>query len=277
MEDSTIRLLVIDDDEDRQNIIKSYLTEEIYSIEFAKNWESGLDRLSNTEFDLVILCNRLENVRNDAVWFFRQLEKSLSDKMEIPLLISIATGADVTEIQRLLKGKRFGFLNKDLIDYVYNLEWAIINFFPRIFNYYKVKIQKSFDNAREAKDIATDLKKNVKSVDNKINTNSKRIDTNKKAFKSLNNKLKTYVRWENIAETLGILVGAFSLAIGIIVTIISIFFNQQITVNDFGISVIPLLVVFALVISSTWLLSYIIYKKRILKKVEDKLREHSDD
>jgi hypothetical protein len=42
-------------------------------------------------------------------------------------------------------------------------------------------------------------------------------------------------------------------------------------VNNFGISVIPLFVVFALVILSTWLISYIIYKKRILKKIEDKL------
>src|ERR1700676_634704 len=57
------KILIVEDDRELLNVIKSWLTGEQYSVEAASNGTEGLDLLRFYQFDLVILDLHLPGIR----------------------------------------------------------------------------------------------------------------------------------------------------------------------------------------------------------------------
>ena len=82
------RILVVDDDLDTQNLVKTLLEIEGYEVHTAENGEDALTTVSTTTIDLVILDVRLPGI--DGYEVCRRL-KSQPDSRSIPVLMYSAS------------------------------------------------------------------------------------------------------------------------------------------------------------------------------------------
>lgn len=245
-----IKLLIIENDEGKISQIKKILGEDFYSFDYAKDWQVGLKKISANEYDIVILSFKYPGIKNESPWFFKKIESEQPDKLNIPYVIFKTSRDDDEFVSNILKGKNFYYINKDKIDYQYEIDWAIINVAPKAF----YKYREMADKYKTAADIINENKEVIQNLDNK----QKHIE-------------ESFVSWKSIAETLGIMVGAFSLTVGITIAIISLLFQQTMVVNDFGISLLPLIVIFVVIIVASVALTYLFFKKRLKKLIESEI------
>jgi CheY-like chemotaxis protein len=245
-----IKLLIIENDEGKIGQLKKILGEDFYSFDYAKDWQVGLKKISANEYDIVILSFKYPGMKNESPWFFKKIESEQPDKLNIPYVIFKTSRDDDEFVSNVLKGKNFYYINKDKIDYHYEIEWAIINVAPKAFYRYR----DITDNYKAASEIINNNKEMIQNLDNK----QKNIED-------------SFVSWRSIAETLGIMVGAFSLTVGITIAIISLLFQQSMVVNDFGISLLPLIVIVVVIIVASVGLTYLFFKKKAKRIIEKEM------
>lgn len=77
------RILIVDDDENLVNLFQTILNEEGYLVDTATTGLQALEKAKNTEFHLVVLDIKLQDIMGDEV--ARELKK-LNDKIGIVLI-----------------------------------------------------------------------------------------------------------------------------------------------------------------------------------------------
>ena len=262
---SNLKLLIIEDDEYRIDRIKNLLGEEFYSFDYAKNWDMGFEKISTHEYDIIILRAKLSHTREDAAWLLKKIEREIPEKLNIRyIFFGTSKWIDKSKVvKEILTGREFYFINEDNIDCLYELEWAVINLAPKVF----FKYRKILDSLKSQSEGVNENKKRIENLINEQNTFQKYFRDEQKQMKG------TFISWENILETVGVLVGAFSVAIGVTIAIILALFNQSIVVNDFGISLLALLIIFIIVIIGSVGFSYLLFKRKAKEIVKEAFRE----
>ncbi len=289
MEEKKVKLLIINDNEGRVDLIRRHLSNTIYSIAFEVDWENGLEKVKAIEYNLIILNDRLENEKNDAAWFLKQLENDAPEKLEIPFLVSAAANYDVGKIENILKGKRFKFIDKDKDNETYRceMEWAIINLVPRVFYIYREKIKDALSLGKKHQGKIGDLRKKIESSNKNNNVAidsfsqinkelSYKVDENKREIEGIQKdqvEIKDkYVQWKDIIQTLSILVAVFTLAMGLILSIIMLFFDQPIEVNVCGEKLLPVLTFSGFVLAIWGFIPYFLFKRSVNKIIENRAK-----
>ena len=230
-----LKLLIIENDDIKIDEIKNLLGDKFYSSDVEKDLQKGFEKVSD-QYNVVISSIRLPNAKLDASELLKEFEKDETDKLDIPYIF-FRTRGDVEEckkIERILSGKKFCFIDKDNLDYVYELEWAILNLVPKVFYNYRKDIKDSIKLYDQTQQNVKGIEKRISDINNNKIAIEKLNDENKSRMKEIENnrdeieKLsleqneikQKYVQWRNITESLGIMVGAFSLVVGIIVSLI---------------------------------------------------------
>lgn len=283
MEEKKVRLLVIESDEDRVSIIKGTLEKNSFSITSAHNWEKGLNEILNNEYDIVLLSNRLSSTKNDVFWFLEKVEESDKKKLDLPFLISISPRDNLKKIEETLRGKKFKFIDKESINYIYNLEWAVANLVPKAFYLYTSNIKRALSFYKRTKIIVENIEKrsqdiegikdSVKKLIDENEMNSKVIIENQNEIGDLIEDKKNYVKWRDITESLGTLVGAFSLVIGIIISLILLLSKDLSDLSKLKIHPIQILSIL-FIISLIWgLMHFRYFKKKSTKMIEEEIEK----
>lgn len=266
-----LKLLIMESDEGRIDLIKIYLNKEFYSVDFAINCQDGLQKMKNenNKYDIIILSIGSTNEK-DVNQFFVSLRTFHTDRYSMPFIISKANEDEAEEVKNNLSGKRYLFINKYSKDYISELEWAILNLKPVVFSKYKEKIELSDATLTRMESILDTLKNKINRCLEVTAINDKKVN----AFdKEIERTEKKYVKWPDIIETLGILIGAFSLTMGIIFFVIILFFQENIKGKDFDICFIHLIMVFVVVVLMTSYLSYLFFRKRADRIIENKVNK----
>lgn len=245
----SLKLLIVDSDKDRTDLIRSHLGEEFYSIDLAQNWEDGLDKIFINEYNVIILSIRLSNTKKDASWFLSELEKKHWEKAA-PFIVSISRQDD---IEALKDFPNTIYLNKNSRDFLCELEWAIINLVPKAFYRY-----------REVLD-------SVKREALIIKKNESNIQVLEKQLKEMDKK---FINKESITETLGIFVAAFSLSIGLIVSLILLFFEKEIKSSGSGIYVWHIFIAFVVLVIGCSIFLYFKLEKKMKVMIREELSDH---
>jgi two-component system response regulator CpxR len=93
-----MRILVIDDDVELAALLREYLEREGFTVEFAHDGRSGLERAQNGAFDLVVLDVMLPGLDGFEIL------KRLRQTSRVPVLMLTARGEDVDRIVGLELG-----------------------------------------------------------------------------------------------------------------------------------------------------------------------------
>jgi response regulator RpfG family c-di-GMP phosphodiesterase len=255
-------ILLIERDKDNIEGIKNFLGKEFYSIDPIRNWDDGLKKILANEYDIIILRKKLAGTKKDASWLLENLIKKRSDRLNSSFLISKGFSDNLESIKEILKGKKFSIINQDSKNYLYELEWSIINLVPQVFYHYRKKMEKSLDFYQKSQKIAENLENKIQNIDD-LGDEQEKIKTN-------------YVQWRNIAESLGTLVGAFSLVTGIIISLILLVSNQAMKLSEIKLSIVQIISIFFL-ISLIWgfilLLYFRLRSRKIIENKTEKIFE----
>ncbi len=260
-----LKVLIIESDMNRVEKMKTILGEEFYSFDEAQDLKSGFKKISQREYDIIISSIRLPNSKEDASKFLERFETKEPDKLKIPyIFFKTSRDEKVCEnIKGILSMKKTHFINKDYIDYLYELEWAILKLVPKIFYNYRKSIDQSLEEFKKTKEIAENLEKKTENIQD--------LHDEQEEIK------KNYVQWKNIAESLGTLVGAFSLVMGIIISLVLLLSNKSFKLSEIKLYYIHVLVILFL-ISLIWgfiLLLYFKLRSKIF--IEKKTRRYIED
>ncbi|MDQ1355494.1 MAG: hypothetical protein QG657_5804 [Acidobacteriota bacterium] len=261
-----IQLLIIEEDEGRIDQIQRTLTEEIYKIEISVTWEDALQKISSSDFDLIMCSNRIAN--REVTWFLDELVQTYPNKLNLPFIICRTTENIRNEVERVFLGRRFQWIDKESADYVYELEWLIMGFSPRIFNSYRRRLDESINGFKDARALIDLKTREIERIQKKlkvINENSGEIQKIK----------KEYMRRKDIIETLILMVSAFTMATGFIFSAMIIFFKGSI--ETVCIPVLPILVLFGFCLLFWGYLPYLLFKKSAKKIAKEKTDEIIDE
>jgi len=257
-----LNILVIDGGDSGETPITEHLIDEVYRIEIANNWEAAFKKISGEDFQLVICTFRLAN--KYVTWFLKELEQKNPKLLNIPFIISAAANDDRAEAEKILAGKRLKWLEKDSTDYVYELEWQIINFFPKIFHVFKKRLSESLEASIKVADFADKLK----GLQDRIEKREKQADDLADDQETIKEK---YIKWESIAEIVGLMVGSITLAIAVAVGLITILVDKKMMASSFQFPLVWLLVIFAVEIIFTFLICYWVFSRRFQRTMEERI------
>ncbi len=269
----SLNILIIESDGGRTKLIKTFLTKEIYSPDFENNWEEALVKVKSEEkgYDVIILSvGKPETLQEDLQLqtFLRSPELHTQGTAFIVLK---AEGYEAGALEEILSGKNLKIINKDETDFCNQLDWAILSLKPKIFPEYLKKIEAGYRGGEKVKEIEGDLKKRAEqAVKNK--------DTIKRLRKDLLKMQDSHISWKSIAESLGILVGAFSLAVSIVIALIFLFLQEKVK-GGIQFSFIQLTVAFFLFLilwEGTFLLVMKNKAKKLIRKWVDEQIDESD-
>lgn len=183
--------------------------------------------------------------------------------MDLPFIICQTSSEIRNEVERILSGKRFKWIDKESTDYVYELEWLIMVFFPRIFNIYRKRLDESIKDFKDAKESINSKTQQIEQSKNDITT----LTEEQKTIKS------TYIKTENIFEMAGLLVGGITIAIALAVGLIAILFDKKLIGMDFKFPLVALLSIIAFEIIFTFVLCYKVFSRRSQKTIEERIDE----
>jgi len=259
-----LNILVIDGGDSGETPITEHLIDEVYRIEIANNWEAAFKKISGEDFQLVICTFRLAN--KYVTWFLKELEQKNPKLLNIPFIISAAANDDRAEAEKILAGKRLKWIDKDSADYVYELEWQIINLFPKLFHVFKKRLSESLEASTKVADFANKLK----GLQYRIEKREKQADD----LADDQEKIKgEYIRKEDLLETLVLMISAFTLVTGLIFAGMMTFFGSAIKKMD-NIPLLPVLAIFGLCLLLWGFLPYLLFKRRAQKILDTALNKY---
>lgn len=263
-----LQILIIEADKDRIDEIQKVLTDEMYKIETSATWDDALQKISCSNFNLIVSSNRIAN--GDVSLFLDRLVRTNPNKLNLPFIICRTSPDIQNEVERILSGKRLKWIDKESTDFIYELEWLIMDFFPRIFSIYRRRLHESINGFKDAIAI---IDSNARQLE-ESKTDIKQISAEINDVKEEQETIKgTYIKTESIFEMTGLMVGGITLAIALAVGLITILFDKKLIGIDFELPLVRLLIIIALEIIFTFVVCYLTFSRRSQKIIEDKVKK----
>ncbi|MCK4766251.1 MAG: hypothetical protein KAW12_28915 [Candidatus Aminicenantes bacterium] len=144
----------------------------------------------------------------------------------------------------------------------------VINLEPGIFSEYKKRIIAGRTSSQQIQDFEEKIEKRV----NEAEKNSKTIIAELK--KNIDKMKESHISWKSIAETLGIFVGAISLSVGVIISLIFFFLKEKAKVINIEFSFFQSLVVFIIFLVLWEALFLLIFKNRAVKIIKREVEDY---
>ena len=178
MENKTIHILIVDDDDRIRDLLKDYLTKNEYIVSTAENADNAKEKLNFLKFDIIILDVMMPGQNG------YELTKEIKKNMRIPVILLTAKG----EVENRIKGLELGA--DDYISKPFEPKELLLRIKNIIKNYNKI----DFNRKYLIGNTEIDLNKMIISLDGirkKINNSEKKV-----LVEMLSNPGKTFSRDE---------------------------------------------------------------------------------
>ena len=249
-----LHILIVEKDRDTSTRIQEHLGKEFYQIECVDSIVNALEKTSDNDYHLVhINLDYQFKVKNNP---------NLRD-FRVPMIIGLSSTSppDLLDDIRdeVAKPEDILHVYKDCEDYLYKLEWAILNLFPKVFYWYRRKIDESHRLAPEIIKKSQNLEENL--------SNIKDIEEDQKSFK------EKYISWKSFGEMLAIIMTLFVFATSLIVTLVADQKYKGLSINFCILSNFQAIWVFIFILTIfSCMLSFLIITF-IKRKFEDKVEK----
>ena len=185
MENKNLHILIVDDDDRIRNLLKDYLTENLYIVSTAEDAKEAKEKLNFIKFDVIILDVMMPG--QDGYDLTRDIKK----KLNVPIILLTAKG----EVENRIKGLEIGA--EDYIGKPFEPKELLLRIRNVIKNRNRID-QNSKHNVGQAEIDLNKMIISLKSKIKKINNSEKKV-----LFEMLSNPGKTYSR-EEIGKISGI-------------------------------------------------------------------------
>jgi CheY-like chemotaxis protein len=249
-----LHILIVEKDKDTFTRIQEHLGEEFYQIECVDSIGNALKKISDQEYHLVHI--------NLDYQFKLENNPGLRD-FRIPMIIGLSNTSSPNLLnnirEKVAKPEKVLHVHKDCEDYLYKLEWAILNLFPKVFYWYRKRIDESYRLAPEVIKKSQNLEENL--------ANIKDIEEDQKSFK------ERYISWKSFGEMLAIIMTLFVFATSLIVTLVADQKYQGLSIKYCILSNFQAIWVFIFILTIFSCMLSFLFNMFIKRKLEDKVEK----